>query len=365
MSAVNPQALPHEPEPLAEPRRWTGGFGYALFLVFAAAAFCIRYVFFVRSYDDVPKYVDGMERMPFQGRILTGWIVRALVHAPGLGHVFNHTVKTLPQYSRGPDFMALALVDMVAMVLAVLAVRAILLRYTGDRGFASWASLLVIYMSYFNLVIGFGLSSQPYDVVALAFMAAGVWLALSDRYWWLALLVFFSSFNRETTIFLPFFVLLCWWFRRDAAGRRAAFAPVAGHVVLETALCVSVRAWIGHLLRNSPDTDANVHGLLSLHIKGNLKDLVEPQFWPLFLSLFGFSLVLFVADYKLIADRALARATVVVMIAWFCIMAVVGVLVEVRIYGELTAFLAPCIGLILWARWNGRRNGRSPHSQIA
>ena len=88
-----------------------------------------------------------------------------------------------------------------------------------------------------------------------------------------------------------------------------------------------------------------------IRLFGNLRSLTKPPQWALLLSVFGFTLPLFFAKFKKIGDKALAHATAVVMGLWALAMLFVGVVIEIRIFSELTAFMMPCIALILWNEW--------------
>ena len=88
-----------------------------------------------------------------------------------------------------------------------------------------------------------------------------------------------------------------------------------------------------------------------IRLFGNLRSLMKPPQWALLLSLFGFTLPLFVAKFDEISDRALARSTAIIMVLWAIAMLLVGVVVEIRVFSELTAFMMPCIALIVWNKW--------------
>jgi hypothetical protein len=44
-------------------------------------------------------------------------------------------------------------------------------------------------------------------------------------------------------------------------------------------------------------------------------------------------------------------ATVITMSCFLAVSMFIGVIVEIRIFNELSAFLMPCIALILWNQW--------------
>jgi len=196
---------------------------------------------------------------------------------------------------------------------------------------------------------------MPYDVVALAIFMTAVWLILTDRYLALMPVFILGTLNRETSIFIPIFLGLYSWFstetRPSARGRWARWRVVGPYVAVQVLLWVALRLWIRELFIHNPLPPDVGSGWFGLHLAGNLKSLAKPQQWPLFLSVFGFTLPLFIAKFDMIGDRALSRATAVVLVLWTASMLFVGVIVEIRIFNELTAFLAPCVGLILWNQW--------------
>jgi hypothetical protein len=109
--------------------------------------------------------------------------------------------------------------------------------------------------------------------------------------------------------------------------------------------------WIEHHFRNNPLEVSMPTRWFGIRLGGNLRSLTKPPQWALLLSLFGFTLPLFIAKFDKIGDRALAHSTAIVMALWAVAMLLVGVVVEIRIFSELTAFMMPCIALIVWSEW--------------
>jgi hypothetical protein len=87
------------------------------------------------------------------------------------------------------------------------------------------------------------------------------------------------------------------------------------------------------------------------HVGQNLLSLSKPAQWPLFLSLFGFTLPLFVAKFNNIGNKPFARSTAAIIVLFLLVSLFIGVYDEIRIFNELTAFIMPCVALIIWNKW--------------
>ena len=322
----------------------------------ACAQFTIRYVWRNLPYLDLPAYANGTGMMPFQGRVLMSWVLKATAGNPHWSGVLTHMGAHLPEDLRSPYAVALLIINFIAMIVCTLASRWTLLHLTGDKTFSAWGSLLVLYMAYFNLVVGYGIFLLPYDVLSLAIFVVSVWLVIAKRYATLTLVVAIGALNRETVIFVPLFFALYSWFRTryaqepsEASGRR--WRTVLPYLTVQVLVCLALRMWIEHHFRNNPLESSMPTRWFGIRLFGNLRSLVKPPQWALLLSVFGFTLPLFVAKFDKIGDRALAHSTAIVMVLWAIAMLLVGVVIEIRIFSELTAFMMPCVALIVWNEW--------------
>jgi hypothetical protein len=330
--------------------------GWWIFVLLACAQFTVRYVWRNIPYLDLPAYAHGSGMMPFQGRVLMAWVLKYTAASPRWSGVLTHMGAHLPEDLRSPYSVALLIVTFFAMVLCIVAGRRTLHLLTGDRTFSAWASLLVLYMAYFNLVVGYGVFLLPYDVLSLTAFVVSVWLVIANRYAALTLVIAIGTLNRETIIFVPLFLGLYTWFRHryarqasDVEGR--SWWIVLPYVAAQILIWLALRMWIEHHFRGNPLEASMPTRWFGIRLAGNLHSLTKPPQWALLLSLFGFTLPLFVAKYKEISDRALAHSTALVMGMWAIAMLLVGVVIEIRIFSELTAFLMPCIALIVWNEW--------------
>jgi len=295
--------------------------------------------------------------MPYQGRVLMAWVLHVTAGNPRLEPVLAKIGTHVPTGLGDPHILVLLVSTFVAIFTAVLAARATLLALTGDRRFASWVALLTLYMAYFNLLAIYGLTyTLPYDVPSLALFSIAVWLVMTRRYWSLLAIFVVGTLNRETFCFITLFMTLYTWFdmRQQATGehnRSTWLRRVAPHILLQAIVWVAIKLAIHHVFRNNPVDMGNTNSVVDFHLLKNVESLLKPQQWPLYLSLFGFTLPLFFWGYRWVSDRALARSLAILLAVWTVAMMIVGVIVEIRIFDELTAFLVPAIGLILWNRW--------------
>ena len=342
--------------------------GWLAFVLLACGHFSVLCCWRSQQFLDLRVYAGYGERLPYQGRVLMAWVLHVTAGNSRFRPMLSSVASILPKELRDPYIFVLLLTTFATMLVAILVTRASLLVLTGDRRFASWAALLTIYMAHFNLLAVYGLTyTLPYDVPALALFSIGVWLVLTRRYWWLLGVFTLGSLNRETFCFVTLFLALYTWFQdrqqNTAEDARANWLRRIGpHVVLQAAAWITIRVWLRHLFAHNPLESAN--GVFDFQLAKNLKSLLNPFQWPLFLSLFGFTLPLFVWGYRWIGDRALARSTAILIALWAPAMMIVGIIVEIRIFNELTAFLVPSISLILWNRWVLPASNTSPEPQV-
>jgi hypothetical protein len=363
--------------------------GWFVFVALACGHFTLRYLWKARQFLNLQAYAAGAERLPYQGRIFMSWVLHATAASTSLGPKLAHIAAHLPTGLADPYSLVLLVVNFVALLVAVFAARGTILRLTGERRFASWAALLTLYMAYFNLILPYGLDYiLPYDLPSLALFSVGVWLVVSGRDVWLLPVFVLGTLNRETFCFMTIFYALYRYFelresssnpqsdlgrksglagKNSSAPRVAWLRRAAPMVVAQAVIWLAIRLWLRHeFLGNLQDT-AGGNGLFALQLGTNLKSLMKPPQWPLFLSLFGFTAPLLVWGYRWIVDvrgsRALARSIAVIVPLWVAAMFIVGVVVEVRVFNELTAFLAPAVALIVWNRW-ARQAGELQHGDV-
>ena len=327
--------------------------GWLAFVLLACGHFTVLYVWRSPQFLNLTLYSHGGERLPYQTRALMAWIFNGTAGNTHIAPLLLRLSSPLPKDFHDPYAVVLLIATFLAMFTAILASRASLLHLTGDRRFASWAALLTLYMAYFNLAAVYGLAyTLPYDVPSLALFSIGVWLIFTRRYWLLLPVFIIGTLNRETFCFITIFLVLYVWFgTKTGESRSAELRRIAPHIALQMIAWLALRLWLHHLFLHNPLEGEHRNGFFDIHLAHNLKSLLNPFQWPLLLGLFGFTLPLLIHSYRWITDRALARAVAILLPLWAVAMLVVGVVVEIRIFDELAAFIAPCIGLIVWNRW--------------
>ncbi|HEY3990246.1 MAG TPA: hypothetical protein VGM02_13170 [Acidobacteriaceae bacterium] len=319
-------------------------------LLLVTSHFSLAYISETTPFLPLGAFAAGHVSRTFQQRALMAWVLRGatrfdsphfeiLLHRllPAMGAAFNETM------------LVLLIATWLSMAASIVITRASLIKLTGDALFSSWAAFLVPYMAYFTYILNFGPHFLlPYDLPSLFFFCAGLYLLMMRRALALIPLVAVATLNRETALFLVVFYVLFEWPRRaDLQTRGALIARTAGMV----AAWVAMRAIVSHLYGHNPMESGS--GILGLKLRQNLGFLMKPQHWPAFASIFGFTLPLVIAGRRYLEPGFLRRGLIAVAL-WFFLMLLVGVLIEIRIFGELISYMSLALGVILHRWLSGR-----------
>ena len=310
------------------------------------------------DYLDLKTYTQGLEKTPYQYRVLMMYVFRLLSTQHIFVAVAHHAEQMhVPPWWRTPQQLVQILIAMASVFGAVLATAGTLTKLTGDRIFSRWMSLLVIYMAYFDLAPSWGLGyTFPYDTPSLMFFCIGVYLVVSRRDVLYYLIYPIAVLNRETICFLTvFFLVWKWQEMRARDGKLTAkdTLRLVGHGVAQGAIWIALKLWLAHrFAANQYDygahpTNPPVIGRVMI----NIHYLVSPQQWPVYLSLFGFLLPVLWLQRRWIGDRGIYWGCAIVFPLWFAGMFLMGLLPEIRIFSELTALLVPALGLMVYHRF--------------
>jgi hypothetical protein len=315
-------------------------------LLLVTSHFSLAYISEAAPFLSLRAFAAGLAPQPFQERALTAWFLRganrldspgfeAGLHRllPAMGAAFNETT------------LVLLIIAWLSMAASIVITRETLLKLTGDALFSSWAAFLVPYMAYFTYILNFGPHFLlPYDLPSLFFFCAGFYLLVMRRALLLIPLIAVATLNRETSLFLIVFYVVLELSRRGDQRRRAAvFAYAAGML----AAWIAMRLIVLHLYGHNPIAGAS--GIADLKLWQNLGFLLKPQHWPAFASIFGFTLPVVIAGRRYLEPDFLRRGLMVAAL-WFVLMLFVGVLIEIRIFGELISYMGVALGVILY-RW--------------
>ncbi|MEO6910596.1 MAG: hypothetical protein ABI158_06705 [Edaphobacter sp.] len=328
--------------------------GWIVFTVLLCLHFCLTYLS-NPAYLNMERYLQGQAGAPYQYRVLPMYIFRALIHTRAVEAIVRHVPKPLSDPYQVIQFG----IAFFTILGAVLATSATIRRLTGDRVFARWTSLLVVYMTYFNLAPHWGLNyTLPYDVPSLFFFCLGVYLIIS-RHWRVYYLMFpLAVLNRETACFLTVFFVVWEWIR-SGEGHSAVVEPVSKrvmrllpHVLVQAAIWIGLKIYLAHVFVSNPAAgDLENGSIFAGHLSYNLHEFVKPQQWPVFLSICGFLLPALWIGRKWIRCAGISWGCGIVMGLWFLGMMKVGVTTEIRIFSEWTAFAVPALALIVYHRF--------------
>ena len=331
-------------------RRWI----WYLSTLFICVHFGLSYVAHERFFPDLRLYTDGKLDVPFQYRTLVAWIFRGLISSP----LFLAIARHAPSFYRDPYLLAYLVITIAALAGAVFATSGTIRKLTGDEAFSHWSALLVIYMTYFNLMLVYGLTNTyPYDVPSLFFFCMGVNFVVREKKLLYYLIFVPAVFNRETICFLTVFFAVWEWFRIKGDIRSKA-VRILPHVAMQAAIWVAIKIYLFKLYAHNHPGGVVPNRLFGNLLGYNLRELATPGQWPLLVSISGFTVPLLIALRSWIGNRALAWACAIVLPLWFCGMMCVGVIVEIRVFTEVSAILAPALALIIFHRYYQVPSGR-------
>jgi hypothetical protein len=284
--------------------------------------------------------VNGTAATPFQYRALIPWIVSGLRRLPGF-----HAVP-LPDLIKSIEF--------VSAFALTLAFRRYLSLFFPSQALTAVLSLSVFYALPFHFLFPRELPLiYPSDLPAILFFTWGL-ICLRQQNWKAYYPLFLvATLNRETTCFL----ILVYVF--TAAGRSPR-RSVALHALAQTVLWVGAKAGLYWLYRDNPG-----FGVFEDQWRRNLPALTEASHLIALSGMWGFTWVPVLIWFRLIRD-VFVRRSLFVLIPFLLGMAAVGVVYEMRIYGEplplvLSAFWLAVQGLA--QREEARRVG--PEAEAA
>lgn len=306
--------------------RLAAGYIWAALLI-ACIYFAQLYTSFKPPYLHLRAYALGQERMPFQSRELMRYPLLLAEH-----------LSLLQRWSVGkavintPELLMVELVSSLCLLLAGWsAVK--LYRFFMPQSRMPWlpfALLVVLCLFNFYLAVPF---SFPYDLPATMFLGWGTYFLLTQQFGLLVPVFALGTWNRETTLFL---VLLSGmlaltrsgrWDRRNL--RRTDLIQIG--VLSAIWLCITIA--LHHRYAGNP-TEAGSR------ISGNLHALLHPMLWPNILSASAF-LLPWIWLRRNHLPLAL-RAGVLLLPLWIFMLLCVGQILELRIYGDISVFVAVC-----------------------
>lgn len=313
--------------------------------VFATLQFIRYYVVSTKFYLSMPRYMSGHERLPFQERILPILLMWPITHfSPLMNALRTH------QGPSTPGLAAFYIVSLLGFSLAgFFCVRLYhALTSTGTLDLLVYPLFLIISMWTYVVHLDADFS-YPYDMLSLAFFTAGLFFIYTRRFPALLATMLVGTLNRETTLFLiPIYML-------DAATSATPdfaqdpAAPLSQRfnlrqipwlrVAVLFAVWLALKLTLTHLFAGNDASENYVR------LRENLGRL-KPRLLPALLNICGYLLPVVILLRRRLRPIRFANYLYVLPL-WFAIMFYTGVLLETRIYGELSAYTAIAIVLLL------------------
>jgi hypothetical protein len=324
---------------------------YWAFCLLATVQFIRYYVVSTTFYLNMPRYLAGQERLPFQERILPIFLMGPINHSSFLMQHLSHVGHGWDAPSASaPQTLAFYLVSLVSFTLAGLLVVRLyrVVHPTGTLVRLVYPIFLVLVMWTYVIHIDADFS-YPYDMPALAFFAGGLLAIYTRRFLPLALIVFFGTFNRETTLFLIGIYII------DAASRRQPLSTTSGALRLRERFSLAQVSWLRTailatlwlavkiaLFRRFAHNDRSED---YVRIRENLHRF-SPRLWPILFNICGYVLPFVVLFRGRLRPIRFANYLYILPF-WAAVMLYSGVILESRIWGELCTFTAVAATLLI------------------
>jgi hypothetical protein len=235
---------------------------------------------------------------------------------------------------------------------ALIVTRLTITRLTGDGTYAFWAALMLALMSYMLLASN-GCFTLPYDVPTLFFFSLGIYLVISRRLWLYYIVFPLVVLNRETACFITVFFVIWEWVRlaKSDVTIKSRLLQIAPHALVQATIWIAIKMLLAKAYAHNPvEVGSVAGGLFHTMLAYNLHEIIKPQQWPVLLSVCGFSLPFLFLQRRWIRCDGLYYACAIILPAYFAVMMIVGVIVEIRIFTEWIPFVVPAIALIIHNR---------------
>ncbi|WP_263382145.1 hypothetical protein [Granulicella arctica] len=324
----------------------------ALLNLLASIQFVWFYLSCTPSYLDLYRYEQGLERTPFQDRLLMMFPL-AWAHQDPMLIQLAKVMTSLPAWFPGgvrAEELMQAPIDLACVVVTGLVARAMYVKASPYKLLAPYVyPLTLIMLTTTYTIYTMHRLRFIYDLPSVGFFSLGLYLIYVRKSSHLFIILFIiATVNRETTVFLLPFYLISEYFRYNQNSYAKSVKPfllgsiksrMTWTVLLPlAAYWVYWHAWVTkHFAHNSSESLSRIWL--------NVGILLWPTSWIQILSVFAFSGPLIYLSRKLIADETL-RAWQWVFPMWFIFMVRYGILIEVRIFGELIPYIA-CLAVLI------------------
>lgn len=311
---------------------------------------CLQFVrFYVRSsyfYLNLPAYLSGHERLPFQERILPAYLMTGIFHSKFIMHLLVHTQGVVDR-EHAPFYLLSVIGTFGAAIFTQMLYRSVSQRHT--LSFLV-LPLLLFCMLWTYVVHNEANFSYPYDLLSLAFFTAGLYFIYERRFVPLLFVMLIGTMNRETTLFLIGIYVI-----DSASGRegetsslsRRAGVMLKGlslksvpwlRVGLLCAVWLLVKAVLSYKFRFNDNSENFVRF-------GYNAERFKVRLFPAMLNICGYLLPVILLYWRRIRPHRFGNY-ILILAVWMPIMVYTGVLLETRIYGELCSWTAVAMALL-------------------
>lgn len=282
---------------------------------------------YLQPFLDLDAFANFHAEAPYQYRILTAWMFRVFNRL--LAPTLATSVASLHEPFNNPIIFFEFFLALASLIIASTLTYKTATKIGLNARYAWFAIFALLYMTYFNLsVVRAQQFYLPYDLTALAFFCACLYLAVEARLIAFVIVFVFAVLNRETAI-LYIVPLLVLGLTTSHLRRHRILATAFSCALIWAALKIAIH----HLL---PDITGK---MFVVRIGYNLHALVMPQRLLLLLSVMGF-LWIPISLYSWRSGPHWLRVAAAIYPIWFGAMFIVGVVIEIRIFVELAAIAA-------------------------
>ena len=316
-----------------------------ILLLYAMATVQVVWAYHSRvpAYLNLEKYESGMEVTPCQTRILIMLMLRWAHSNKIIIHLASMISTITPIYRSRirPETFILSLGDTAGVAIAGWAATCIYHAASQRRILTAYIyPLVLVFCTGQYVLLALHAYRFYYDLPSLGFFAIGLYLIYFRKHPLLfALLFVIATLNRETTLLLLFMFVLS----SVTDGNGIQWSRIWAPQTLTVAVPLGI-FWISwHVLVNGIFVRNHFAYIPASEINSVL--LVWPPAWPQMLTAGCYTIPFVVFHRRLVTDRTL-RVWLWVLPAWFGIMFLYAIIVEIRLYGELIPYFV-CMAAIV------------------
>ncbi len=314
-------------------------------VLYMFATIQLVWVFHTRmpSFLHLQKYENGLDVTPCQTRVLMMLLLRWAHRNPFLIRLADLFSTITPIYRTHvvPESFIFAIADTLGIVVAGWVATRIYEAASKSRLLTPYIyPLVLIFCAVQYVLVALHAYRFYYDLPSLGFFAAGLYLIYFRRHPLLfAALFLVATVNRETTLLLLLFYVLAAVTEGNASDWSRLYAPRTLAVVVPLGMYwIACHIFLGRLYSHN-------HFAWIPAWKINSVLLAWPPAWPQLLAVGGYSILPVLLYRRLVTDRTL-RIWLWTLPAWFAIIFIYGIVVEIRLYGELIPYFA-CMAAIV------------------